>query len=219
MVSIPGGTFQMGLTGYGEPIHPVTVPAFRMSMSEVTVAQYQSCVTAGACTAPRSGCLQSGDDTPVVCVDWNQSKTFCAWAGGRLCSESEWEYAARNGSAGNLYPWGNTEPTCDDAVHAACGNPQGPSPVCSKPAGNDLWGVCDLAGNVWEWVEDDHHASYQGAPADGSAWVDSPRAVYRINRGSSYGVLVALFLNGATRVEAAPSESGNGTGARCCMSP
>ena len=221
MVSIPGGTYQMGDTDLGDgPFHGVTVPSFRMGKTEVTVAQYQSCVTAGTCTAPGSGCTQSGDDAPVVCVTWDQSKAYCNWAGSRLCSESEWEYAARNGSAGNLYPWGDTDPTCDDAVWRGNGcSAPGPAAGCSKSAGNDTWGVCDLAGNVWEWVEDDYHGDYTGAPTDGSAWVDSPRASARVARGGSFD-FDAVYLRGSARnVAAHPSHVYDFLGSRCCRSP
>jgi len=223
-VAIPGGTFQMGATDMGseeQPVHEVTVPGFKISRTEVTVCQYQSCVTAGTCTAAHS--TQSGDNYPVVNVDWNQSKAFCVWAGGRLCSEAEWEYAARNGSAGNLYPWGDSAPTCDDAVYSDLAVGCGYSVVasaCSKPTGNDTWGVCDLAGNVEEWVEDDRHHSYTGAPTNGSAWVDSPRASLRVVRSGSYGVaggageLRASYRNGAD-----PGYEYGNFGAHCCMFP
>jgi len=210
----------MGATDetYATPVHGVTVPGFKMGRTEVTVCQYQACVTAGMCTVAQGS--QSGDDHPVVWVDWNQSKAFCGWAGGRLCSESEWEYAARNGSAGNLYPWGISGPTCDDAVWWGTGcSPSGPAAGCSKPTGNDKWGVCDLAGNVLEWVEDDWHDSYQGAPTNGSAWVDSPRGYYRVNRGGGFGSYDA-GLRASNRDFAHPSFSADSNrGARCCKTP
>ena len=233
-VTIPGGTYQMGSEDWAKakPVHPVAVSGFKMGRTEVTVCQYLACVTDGTCTPPGSACTQGADDQPVVCVDWNQSKAYCAWAGGRLCSEAEWEYAARNGSAGNLYPWGDPAPTCDDAVYHDCGSPSSPSSACSKPAGNDTWGVCDLAGNVWEWVEDDWHDSYDvngdgyqsggdggmDGPSDGSAWVDSPRGSYRVLRGGSFGLLAAA-LRASFRFAGYPSDAGAYYGARCCRSP
>lgn len=225
MVSIPGGTFQMGATDWSEsqPVHSVTVPSFKMGKTEVTVAQYRSCVTAGTCTAPAStdfGCANSQDDAPEVCVTWDQSRAYCAWAGGRLCSESEWEYAARNGSAGNLYPWGDSEPTCDDAVWSGSGCPlASPAAGCSKSAGNNTWGVCDLTGNVWEWVEDDWHGNYTGAPTNGSAWVDSTRASSRVARGGCfYFVNPSHGLRGSSRASGDPSVGSGISGARCCES-
>ena len=220
-VTIPGGTYQMGSTDFSSatPVHSVTVPGFKMARTEVTVCQYESCVTAGACTAPSSDCTQGADDEPVVCVDWDQSKAYCAWAGGRLCSEAEWEYAARNGSAGNKYPWGDTDPTCDDAVWSGNGcSASGPAAGCSKSAGNDKWGVCDLAGNVWEWVEDDYHSDYAGAPTDGSAWVDSPRASSRVERCGSFYDAYAVNLRSSYRLYAVPGDYYYYLGVRCCRS-
>ena len=216
-VSIPVGTYQMGATDEGssaQPVHSVTVAGFKMGRTEVTVCQYHACVDAGTC--PAAQCGQSGDDHPVVCVDWNQSKAFCEWAGGRLCSESEWEYAARNGSAGNLYPWGDPAPTCDDAVYSDCASST--ASACSKTAGNDTWGVCDLAGNAWEWVEDDYHSTYSGAPGDGSAWVDSPRGSDRVVRGGGFGGGAAV-LRASYRYYFDPSVYVISGGARCCRSP
>lgn len=84
------------------PVHQVTVPSFEMNRTEVTVAQYQACVDAGVCIEPTQ-CgsyynwgVAGREDHPVNCVDWYQSVAFCAWAGGRLLSGSEWEYAARS---------------------------------------------------------------------------------------------------------------------------
>lgn len=156
----------------------------------------------------------------MVYVNWTQAREYCQWAGGRLCSESEWEYAARNGSSNATYPWGDTDPTCDDAVFSGDGCwPSAPSGACSEPAGNDTWGVCDLAGNVSEWVEDDwHYYDYTGAPTNGSAWVDSPRLSFRVVRGGSFGNLYAVALRGSARSGGYPSYHYNGLGARCCRS-
>lgn len=222
-VAIPGGTYQMGAMDWSEsqPVHSVTVPSFSMGKTEVTVAQYQACVTEGTCTAPNSGCTQARYDAPVVCVTWDQSKAFCAFATGRLCSEAEWEYAARNGSAGNKYPWGDMDPTCDEAVWSGSGcSLSEPAAGCSKSAGNDSWGVCDLAGNVWEWMEDDYHVGYQDAPTNGSAWVDSPRASIHVDRGGSFGTHDPSSLRGSFRYNLGPTYGDYAPylGARCCKS-
>ena len=220
-VSIPGGVFRMGSTSgdVGEqPVHEVTVPAFRMSRTEVRACDYGACVDAGSCTATFGP--QQVDDLPVVYVDWTQAGAYCKWAGGRLCSEAEWEYAARNGSADATYPWGETEPTCDDGVFSGDGClPSTPSASCSKPAGNDKWGVCDLGGNVWEWVEDCFYGSYEGAPTDGSAWVDGPHTPFRVARGGGFED-DAGSLRGAFRSGFYPSQGYYiGLGVRCCGTP
>lgn len=201
-VSIPGGTFMMGsedsIYGDEEPVHQVTVPAFEMSRTEVTISQYRACVDAGVCSEPESkeefpnGCNwehPGREEHPVNCVDAYQAADFCACAGGRLPSEAEWEYAARSGGKDITHPWGEDTPSCTYAVMSegthtpgiwGCGE-EITWPVCSKPAGNTDHGLCDMSGNVEEIVQDCYHPNYQGAPSDGSAWVtpDCTDTTYR----------------------------------------
>ena len=196
-VRIAGGTFLMGSDDGGsdeKPVHSVTVPTFKMTKTEVTVDQYRACVDEGDCTAPNSGydCNWDKPDRgshPINCVDWDQAQAFATWAGGRLPSEAEWEYAARSGGQDWKYPWGDEGATCARAVMAddmgaGCGR-DSTWPVCSKPSGNTTDGLCDMAGNVWEWVQDGHHHNYDGAPTDGSAW-EPPTASARVSRGGSW---------------------------------
>ena len=125
MAAIPGGTYTMGDRGDGTPRARATVAPYCMDRTEVTVTAYAACVTAGACTAPDaynpalkdslhpSHCTWNRSDRtthPVNCVDWNQATTYCGWAGKRLPTDEEWEWAARNGPAGTVYPWGATRP-------------------------------------------------------------------------------------------------------------
>ncbi|HQC44850.1 MAG TPA: formylglycine-generating enzyme family protein, partial [Myxococcota bacterium] len=147
---------------WSRPVHRVTVPTFEMSKTQVTVDQYIACVNVGACTEPDTEdyCNWIKSDRgshPVNCVSWNQAQAFARWAGGRLPSEAEWEYAARSGGRDWKYPWGDEEATCERAVISEGGNGCGRGstwPVCSKPSGNTTHGLCDMAGNVWEWVQD-----------------------------------------------------------------
>lgn len=186
-VRIPGGTFTMGSSDYSDAQpHQVTVKSFQMAKTLVTNKQYKACVAAGACTAPSDPSdYPGGNDNPVVNVDWNQAKAFSTWVGGRLPSEAEWEYAARSAGKDWSYPWGDETATCDNSVIRGCGY-NATAPVCSKPSGNTKQGLCDMAGNAWEWVEDWYHGSYNGAPTDGSAWEDA--GSYRVDRGGScYG--------------------------------
>ena len=209
-VRIEGGSFDMGSNDGDsdeKPVHSVTVPTFEMTKTAVTFRQYRACVSAGGCTPAHvddgtcwvwtgSGGEQDtlpssfqGDSQPVVCVDWDQAQAFARWAGGRLPSEAEWEYAARSGGRDWKYPWGNEDATCERAVMNdgsgyGCGR-DSTWPVCSKPSGNTTDGLCDMAGNVWEWVQDWYHDSYNGAPTDGSAW-ESPTGSYRVDRGGSW---------------------------------
>ena len=191
-IPIPGGSFMMGASGGNEaPIHPVSVKGFDMARNLVTNQEYRTCVEAGICTAPDPSCLTAaflGDTQPVVCVTWQQAKTFSKWVGGRLPTEAEWEYAARGAGKDQPYPWGAEPATCRRAVinegDYGCGR-QATWPVCSKTAGNTTQGLCDMAGNAWEWAEDWYHDSYEGAPGEASAW-KAPKGSYRVLRGGSW---------------------------------
>lgn len=188
-INIPGGTFDMGSTDQAnqQPVHEVTLSSFDLTKTEVTVSQYKSCVKKGACTEPSNENYCSNTsynewdslqrkNYPVDCVSWEQATAFCAFAGGRLPTESEWEYAARSAGNDYDYPWGNDPPTCSyvimDNGRNGCGS-GGPVEVCSITAGNTAQGLCDMSGNVWEWVKDRYYDNYTGAPTDGSAFEES----------------------------------------------
>ena len=168
-----------------KPRHSVAVQAFQMAKTLVTNKQYQACVDVGVCTkAEWYGPWFVGDYQPVIGVDWEQAQVFSRWVGGRLPTEAEWEYAARSCGREQKYPWGDEAATCERAMIGNCG--YGPTaPVCLKPEGNTKQGLCDMAGNVWEWVQDWYHDSYNGAPIDGSAW-ESPTGSDRVLRGGSW---------------------------------
>jgi len=176
MVYVPAGEFEMGSTAGNsdeQPVHTVALDAFWIDRIEVTNAQYQRCVTAGACDPP----VESGsstrdsyygdsdyDDYPVIQVSWHQARTYCAWAGGRLPTEAEWEYAAR-GPEGWVFPWGNefdgtrlnycdVNCTLDWADETVDDGYADTTPVGNYPGGASWCGALDMAGNVWEWVAD-----------------------------------------------------------------
>ena len=222
-VRIPGGTFRMGSEAGRrdeEPVHTVEVAGFEMLRTEVTVAQYAACVTVGNCGTPGTGssCSWGRPDWgqhPINCVDWDQAAAFCRWAGGRLPTEAEWEWAARGGDD-RTYPWGDEEATCARAVmhdgDGGCGE-DGTWPVCAKPAGNTAHGLCDMAGNVWEWASDWYDDRYYGkspranptGPSTGSR---------RLLRGGSWND-DAVRLRCAKRGIGSPSSRRGGRGIRC----
>ncbi len=162
------------------PAHPVNLRAYCLDRTEVTIDAYTACVRAGACT-PASATQQQGA-VAVSGVDWQQAYTYCAFAGGRLPTEAEWEFAAR-GSDGRRFPWGNDAPQgCDRLDWTPDGTTScqgvGPSSVTAHPSGASPFGVLDMAGNVWEWTADWYAPSYTAGaannptgPAEGSARV------------------------------------------------
>ncbi len=130
--------------------------------TEITVAQYRECVNTKKCSKPDHKTASKycnwgyvdRDSHPINCVDWNQATAFCRWAGGRLPTEQEWEAEASNGGQ-RKYPWGNETATCDYAIMSRDGDGCGKDstwPVCSKPRGNSVSGLCDMSGNILEWT-------------------------------------------------------------------
>lgn len=183
-----GGSFSMGDDAQEPdeaPAHTVTLADFDVLLTEVTVAQYARCVEVGACVdradpdeVPiRCNWGREGRELhPMNCVNHAMAADYCAFVGATLLSEAQWEYAARSGGQPRTYPWGEAPPSCALAALAqegACGA-DGTWPVCSFPAGDTEQGLCDMAGNVFEWTLDVYHDDYTGAPTDGSAWVDPP---------------------------------------------
>ena len=208
MVSIPGGTFRMGdLSGDGDddarPVHSVTVPAYRMGKYEVTFVQWDACVADGGCGRYRPDDEGWGrGNRPVINVSWDDAQSFIDWlnnkTGGnfRLPSEAEWEYAARAGST-TKYHFGNSESQlCRYANHADDSTDySNRNKSCSDGVGErtavvgrylpNSYGLYDMHGNVWEWVQDCWNDSYEGAPSDGIAW-NSGDCSQRVRRGGSW---------------------------------
>ena len=213
-VTLPSGTFQMGTDrGYRrneEPARRVAIRSFQLARAPVTVAQWRRCSDAGVCAPLDPACLRkgAGDAFPAPCVNWFQARVFADWAGGRLPTEAEWEYAARGAGRGFLYPWGDEPPTCARIPMKGC--PAGPA--CSRPSGRTPQGLCDMDGPVWEWTQDWYHGSYSGGPADGSAWED-PVDSDRINRGGLRGD-PAVYARSVNRNREDPHDESDDMGVR-----
>jgi len=244
MVYVPAGTFQMGSSEaqvsdaralcdrypdeYGKcrntdfatesPQHAVTLDSFWLDRTEVTNAQYLLCTASGACRESRlaKDPAYNGEDYPVAGIPWQDAGAYCAWAGGRLPTEAEWEYAAR-GPDGSVYPWGN-EFDCeggsfwDDATGCDDGYPE-PAPVGSYPKGISWCGADDMAGNVWEWVSDAYGAYSAGAQTNPTGPVSGSD---RILRGGSWGYHQP-FVRTAFRYRVPPSADYLAVGFRCVI--
>ncbi len=190
LLLIPGGHFTMGSTqgeGYNSehPAHGVDIRPFYLGRYPVTNEEYAQFLQAN----PKENEPAYWADRrfnqfrrPVVGVTWDKALRFAQWAGGRLPTESEWEYAVRAGST-SQYFWGESVTDADDyAWHR--GNSQGTThPVGEKRP--NAFGLYDMAGNAWEWVHDRWHDDYQGAPGDGSAW-ELGEIGRRVIRGGSW---------------------------------
>lgn len=235
-VELAGGEFMMGDDeglANERPSHLVRVEAFRLMKREVTTDEYRVCVRAKACAEPTVDsrdeltppeyCTWLHDDRgehPINCISWAQAKTFCEWVGARLPTEAEWEFAARSGGRDIAYPWGDDRPSCERAVmgaepHFVGCREERTFPVCSKTPGNSEQGICDLAGSVMEWVEDAGHESYEGAPADGSAWLDDVAPETRIARGGSLVTRDTRYLRSTVRFLFDPEQPRYVVGLRC----
>ncbi|MGB5583025.1 MAG: SUMF1/EgtB/PvdO family nonheme iron enzyme [Gammaproteobacteria bacterium] len=194
MVSISPGQFVMG-SAKGDPserpAHRVTLSSpFAIGKFEVTVAQWKECVKANGCrNIPAKA--DTSDNAPIHDVSWNDAQAYVKWLSGisgqkyRLPTEAEWEYAARGGTT-STYWWGDKiiagKANCKD-----CGNnawdPDKPADVGTFDA--NAYGIYDMNGNVWEWVNDCWHKNYKGAPANGTTW-EQDNCRVRVIRGGSW---------------------------------
>jgi len=236
MAKIPPASVQIGAPhGPPEerPVHAVSIAAFEIDVTEVTVGAYAVCVKRGRCTPPVKGDFcnwgQSGvDEHPINCVDWTQAKAYCAWVGKRLPTEKEWEYAAR-GSDGRRFPWGADPPGPKllNVCGAECrlyGAKRGrvwnamydyddgwplTAPVGSYPAGDGPFGLKDMAGNVWEWTA----SPYCPYPVE-----ECGNSQEYVIRGGGWTNQYAMNMEVTTRNAVGRTEAVEALGFRCCRS-
>jgi formylglycine-generating enzyme required for sulfatase activity len=193
-VLIPAGTAGLGVPDDADALAPLTrsMEAYCLDRTEVTVSQYRGCVAKGACVSPpttvefpgfgppepmksqlsaycNAGRSDKGEH-PMNCVDEASAGQFCAWEGGRLPTEEEWEYAAR-GPEGSRFPWGASVPTAPGG--ALCwdrrATSQGTCAVGQFPLGASPSGALDMAGNVWEWTSS---RTPEGHVVRGGGWTN-----------------------------------------------
>ncbi len=274
MILHPGGTFKMGTPdgktsdADERPVHEVTLSPFCLDTTEVTVAAYRACTKEAKggvkCDAaptkvawkgvtPKqvedfseacNGDREDRGDHPANCVDWGMADAYCRWAGKRLPTEAEWEYAARCGPGGcaepRTYPWGEDAPgpkrlnACDgDCI--AWGKSKGwtwkpmfpesdgfanTAPVGHYPDGKSAFGVLDLAGNVVEWTADWKGPYPSEASRDPKGPGTEPASgSARVLRGGGWNNRDASNARGAVRGDDAPSERLNFVGFRCSRGP
>ena len=242
-IYVPAGSFLMGAptTEAGSldrerPVHTVGfAQGFFIGKYEVTARTYEACEGDASCTLPSvadwdgagwglNRTSNSWATHPQNGVIWAQAGAVCAWLGGRRPSEAEWEYAAKGPTTHRKYPWGDgPEPTCANGTavwneagttaNYGCGT-GGTWPAGQKAAGLSAVGALDMAGNLWEWVEDCWHGDYTGAPSNGLAWTANCIGSLRMARGGSF-FNTAPALRGAYRYNDTPTYRFATYGARC----
>ena len=214
---VPSGEFEMGAEGGPAhtdeaPKHRVFLDAFYIAKYEVANHQYLTFVKSAGHRAPenedpkfsiwRAGAMLEGaGELPVINVSWDDAAAFCKWTGGRLPTEAEWEKAAR-GTDGRTYPWGN-DPVTGNRSNFSIENItfwDGPATLAKKDQydyGRSPYGAYEMAGNVWEWVQDYYDENYyKNSPSKnptgpssgkervvrGGSWQNNPDTVRSANR-------------------------------------
>lgn len=217
MIEIAAGSFEMGSAAGNadaKPPHKVDVAAFSIDQFEVTNADFQKFVDA---TKHVTDAEKAGDKTwdkfavgkenhPVVKVSWNDATAFCEWAGKRLPTEAEWEFAAR-GTTGNAFPYGNEfNPKNQNGKESAI---RGTTSVGSYPAGATAQQVFDLAGNVWEWTSSKPE-KYPGNTTNSKLYGDT---LFILRGGGWFDVQEQLASY--NRNSATPATANHDLGFRC----
>lgn len=226
MVLIPEGPFWMGRDGIEaledeRPRHQVWLDAYSMDLYEVSTAQYARFLAATKRPPPwqwETVDLSVHGDRPVIGVDWEDAEAYCRWAGKRLPTEAEWEKAAR-GTDERLYPWGNQTPTAslaNFALGARFSYSQVLMPVGHYKQGTSPYGLYDMAGNVWEWVQDWYGANYYEVSPERNPQ-GPEQGQFKVLRGGSWSDLPKYLLTYG-RFKLPPATRNSFAGFRCVKS-
>jgi len=187
MNMLRGGSFTMGSNDdpTEKPLHQVSIKPFAMSRYPISVREWNECAAAKACAFTATG----KDDAPITNLSWSDAKQFVVWLADatrkpyRLPSEAEWEYAARGGTQ-TKYWWGDQFQSgmanCKNCADVAAAE----QPIKVGSFTPNPFGLYDMGGGVDQWVEDCWHKNYQGAPSDGSAWVEGDCGSHVLRSGS-----------------------------------
>ena len=234
-VLIPAGNFRMGnhvspeecARKFAEgkdtykseyPQHNVTVSKpFYLQTTQVTQGQWKKVIGVNPSISD-----ECGDDCPVEAVSWDDAQIFIEELNKiegidtyRLPTEAEWEYACRGVKIPMDFFFGDDAGKLNEYAWYRDNSNGRPNPVGKKKP--NRWNLHDMCGNVWEWVEDDWHETYDGAPSDGSAWINEPRGAGRVIRGGSW-FNDARYCRSAARYNDSPGNRSHDVGLRLASS-
>ena len=195
LLYVPAGNFTMGSIAawdWDDPQHTLYLDTFWIDQTDITNKMYALCVSDGACNLPSSTSSSTRssyygnsefDNYPVIYVSWSDAAAYCTWAGRQLPTEAEWEKVAR-GTDRRTYPWGNETP--DGSLLNYNTNVDDTTAVGSYPKGASPYGALDMAGNVYQWVNDWYsNGYYQSSPSSNPLGPDSGQ--FRVLRGGYWG--------------------------------